>query len=129
MRKRLRALVPVVVVLAVGVWWWLRRSKERAARPIEIRGAGVEVQPPPLDELRRIEGIGPKIAALLQDQGIRTFASLAGVGSERLREILREAGLPFVEPGTWPEQAALAARRKWEELAALQGELKGGRRA
>ena len=129
MRKRLRALVPVVVVLAVGVWWWLRRSKERAARPIEIRGAGVEVQPPPLDELRRIEGIGPKIAALLQDQGIRTFASLAGVGSERLREILREAGLPFVDPGTWPEQAALAARRKWEELAALQGELKGGRRA
>lgn len=129
MRKRLRALAPVVVVLAVGVWWWLRRSKERAARPIEIRRAGVEVQPPPPDELKRIEGIGPKIAALLQNEGIRTFASLAGADRERLREILREAGLPFVDPETWPEQAALAARRKWEELAALQGELKGGRRA
>ena len=127
MRKRIRVLAPVVVVLAVGVWWWLRRSRERAARPIEVRRAGVE--PPPPDELKRIEGIGPQIAALLQDQGIRTFASLAGADRERLREILREAGLPFVDPGTWPEQAALAARRKWEELAALQGELKGGRRA
>jgi len=118
-----------VVVLAVGVRWWLRRSRERGARPIEIRGAGGEGEPPPPDELKRIEGIGPQIAALLQDQGIRTFASLAGADRERLREILREAGLPFVDPGTWPEQAALAARRKWEELAALQGELKGGRRA
>jgi predicted flap endonuclease-1-like 5' DNA nuclease len=127
MRKRLRALAPVVVVLAVGVWWWLRRSKEQAARPIEIRGVGVE--PPPLDELRRIEGIGPKIAALLQDQGIRTFALLAGTERGRLRQILREAGLPFVDPETWPEQAALAAQGKWEELEALQGELKRGRRA
>jgi len=127
MRKRMRALLPVVVVLALLIWWWLRRSREWAARRIEVRET--EAEPPPGDELKRIEGIGPKIAALLQNEGIRTFASLAGMERERLREILRGAGLPFVDPGTWPEQAALAARRKWEELAALQGELKGGRRA
>jgi len=45
-----------------------------------------------------------------------------------LREVLQAAGLRFMDPDTWPQQAALAARSDWEALAALQAEFKGGRR-
>ncbi|HHH41147.1 MAG TPA: DUF4332 domain-containing protein [Chloroflexi bacterium] len=89
----------------------------------------VEAAPQPPDDLTRIEGIGPKISRLLQEAGIMTFAQLAETDVERLREILAEAGLTaLADPGTWPEQARLAAEGKWDELEALQGELKGGRR-
>ena len=80
------------------------------------------------DDLKRIEGIGPKIASLLQDAGITTFAQLAATGVEQLREILAAANLRIADPTTWPEQATLAAAGDWEGLASLQGELKGGRR-
>lgn len=83
---------------------------------------------PPPDDLRRIEGIGPKIAQLLQGAGISTYTQLAMTLPEDLTQILRAAGLRFIDPGTWPEQSALAARGDWEAFATLQGELKGGRR-
>jgi predicted flap endonuclease-1-like 5' DNA nuclease len=87
-------------------------------------------QPDEPDDLKRIEGIGPKIASVLQAAGIATYARLADTEVERLEEIL-EADSPrlrrLAHPGTWPEQAALAAAGEWEALAALQGTLKRGR--
>jgi predicted flap endonuclease-1-like 5' DNA nuclease len=82
------------------------------------------------DDLKRIEGIGPKISSLLQDAGIVTFAQLAESSVDRLKQIMDAAGLlSIANPSTWPEQAALAATNKWDELEVLQNELKGGRRA
>lgn len=81
------------------------------------------------DDLRRIEGIGSKVAALLGEAGISTYAQLAAAAPDHLREVLQAAGLRFMDPATWPEQAALAAQGDWEGLVALQGALKGGRRA
>jgi predicted flap endonuclease-1-like 5' DNA nuclease len=82
------------------------------------------------DDLKRIEGIGPKIAKLLNEAGITTFAQLAQTDVETLRQILAKAGRRFAlaSPETWPEQAALAAQGDWEALAQLQDSLKGGRR-
>jgi predicted flap endonuclease-1-like 5' DNA nuclease len=80
------------------------------------------------DDLKRIEGIGPKVAARLQAAGITTFARLAETAVEELDAILDAAGYWPADPATWPEQAALAAAGKWEQLAALQKELMGGRR-
>jgi hypothetical protein len=37
--------------------------------------------------------------------------------------------LRLADPVAWREQAALAATGEWEALEALQGTLKGGRRA
>ena len=81
------------------------------------------------DDLRKIEGIGPKIASILAEAGIDTFAALADTDPEKIREILAEAGSRYKvhDPTTWPRQAALAAEGKWDELAALQDQLKGGR--
>ncbi len=82
-----------------------------------------------LDDLRVVEGIGPKIAALLRDEGIGSWAALSQVDVETLRAILEAAGARFRmhDPGTWPRQAALLARGQWDEFKALTEQLVGGR--
>ena len=81
------------------------------------------------DDLKKIEGIGPKIADLLVEAGISTFAQLAATTPEAISEILEAAGSKFNShsPATWPTQAQLAADGKWDELKTLQDELDGGR--
>ena len=82
------------------------------------------------DNLAKIEGIGPKIAELLQKGEITTYAQLATTPVEEIDKILTAAGRRYstAVPTTWPEQAALAAAGKWDELKKLQDELDGGRR-
>jgi predicted flap endonuclease-1-like 5' DNA nuclease len=80
------------------------------------------------DDLTVIEGIGPKIASVLQAAEIATFTQLAGADPSRLDKILKDAALRLADPTTWREQARLAAEGKWDELQALQDTLKGGRR-
>ncbi len=81
------------------------------------------------DDLKRIEGIGPVMERVLNEAGITTFADLAARTPEELQAILDAAGVRRItSPETWPEQAKLAAEGRWEELAALQDTLKGGRR-
>jgi len=81
------------------------------------------------DDLRRIEGIGPKISSVLVEAGITTFSQLAASQVEQLREILAAAGLgPLADPSSWPEQARLAAAEDWEAFQKLKDELEGGRR-
>jgi len=81
------------------------------------------------DNLRKIEGIGPAIERLLNDNGINTFAQLAATEVSALEAILSEAGSRFSvhRPDTWPRQAALAAAGQWDELKAWQDELDGGK--
>jgi predicted flap endonuclease-1-like 5' DNA nuclease len=96
----------------------------------ERHGALSTAVPPQPDDLKRLEGIGPKISQMLQENGILTFAQLADTSLERLEAILRAGGPRYqlADPSTWPEQARLAADGAWEELQALQGRLSGGRR-
>lgn len=81
------------------------------------------------DDLKKIEGIGPKIADLLVEAGIVTFAQLAASTPESISEILEKAGPKYNihNPATWPAQSQLAADGKWDELKTLQDELIGGR--
>ncbi|KPM32798.1 Glycoside hydrolase family 13 domain protein [Croceitalea dokdonensis DOKDO 023] len=81
------------------------------------------------DDLRKIEGIGPKIAGILGDNGIHTFNDLGKAKVAQLKKILREAGPRYTmhKPGTWPKQAKLAAAGKWEQLKTLQDKLDGGK--
>jgi len=84
------------------------------------------------DDLKLIEGIGPKIASVLNAAGIRTFAQLASLDVDRIRKILELADprlLRLADPTTWPEQAGLAAAGDWDAFRALTERLKGGRRA
>lgn len=81
------------------------------------------------DDLKVIEGVGPKIAGLLEDAGFTTWTALANADVEKLKEILAEAGSRYKmhDPTTWAKQAELAAAEKWEELEQYQDELQGGR--
>ena len=92
--------------------------------------ADTAARPAAPDDLTRIEGIGPVIARLLAAGGVVSFEALRIMDQGRLMELLENQGMraQLHDPGTWPEQAALAAEGRWEELDALQAELIGGRR-
>lgn len=81
------------------------------------------------DDLKIVEGIGPKIAELLANAGISTWAKLAVTSPYQLREILDAAGSQFniAVPDSWPHQADLADKEDWDGLKKLQDELTGGR--
>ena len=81
------------------------------------------------DDLKLIEGIGPKIEGLLQDGGITTWEGLATAELDKVQAILDEAGPRYKihNPATWAQQARLAADGQWEELLQLQDELDGGK--
>lgn len=82
------------------------------------------------DDLKIIEGIGPKIEELLHAKGILTFAQVVDTPAADIKAILEEAGSNFAthDPGTWGEQAALLRDGKMDEFNALAEELKGGKR-
>ncbi|GBD90422.1 50S ribosomal protein L17 [bacterium BMS3Abin04] len=81
------------------------------------------------DDLKKIEGIGPKIVGILNDAGITTFKDLAESDTDKVRGLLEEAGGRYKshDPSTWVEQAKLAADGKWDELEKWQNELDGGK--
>ncbi|MCH2224826.1 MAG: 50S ribosomal protein L17 [Crocinitomicaceae bacterium] len=78
------------------------------------------------DDLKKIEGIGPKIAETLVEAGIVSFADLAASTPEKISEIIAGVRGNHVTD-TWPKQAGLAAEGKWDELKKWQDELDGGK--
>ncbi|GAL66354.1 50S ribosomal protein L21 [Jejuia pallidilutea] len=78
------------------------------------------------DDLKKIEGIGPKIASTLVEAGIATFAELAKTDADKISEIIADVRGNHVTD-TWPAQAKLAAEGKWDELKKWQDELDGGK--
>jgi len=81
------------------------------------------------DDLKKIEGVGPKIAEILANGGLETFAKVAAAEVDTIKALLEEAGSRYKmhDPTTWPKQAELAAAGKWDELQKWQDELDGGR--
>jgi predicted flap endonuclease-1-like 5' DNA nuclease len=81
------------------------------------------------DNLAIVEGIGPRIAAILVEAGISSFTQLAAAKPEDLRGVIKAAGLRVpTNPDTWPDQARLAAAGEWEALRKMQASLKAGRK-
>lgn len=81
------------------------------------------------DDLTKIEGIGPKIAEVMNGAGINTFAEMAAKSADELKAILTNAEGNFAAhtPDTWPKQAEMAAAGQWDELKKWQDELDGGK--
>jgi NADH-quinone oxidoreductase subunit I len=103
------------------------KKAAEAAKPAPAAEAAPPATP---DDLKKIEGIGPKIAKVLQEGGITTFAQLGDTEPERIKEILKAADpnlLNLADPATWPTQAKLAAKGRWDALEKYQERLKGGR--
>lgn len=123
-----------------GLKFKLEKSNADLVRATEVAGAGavlgataikggVKAAAALKDDLKKVEGIGPKIERLCNNIGIMTFAQLSNTPVEKLQQMLDDAGPSYriANPGTWAEQARLAAEGKWEELDQLQETLNGGK--
>jgi predicted flap endonuclease-1-like 5' DNA nuclease len=135
----------LLVVGVVLVVWWLLRFQVGQVEPVELghghedHGHGAEMkevvsaapaEAAPVitaDELEKLEGVGPKVAAVFNEAGITTFAQLAAAEVADLQALLDAAGYAYMDPGSWPEQARLAAAGDWEALQKLQDELTAGK--
>jgi len=130
--------VILVIVTVILIFWGRKRENARidTARRNDVEVAAPQAMkaadqaapaPAKMDDLALIEGIGPKIASILNQSGITTFAQLAATEIPFLEKLLKENGLQFTKPASWPEQARLAAEGKMDDLKALQDKLVAGR--
>ncbi|MBL7775098.1 MAG: hypothetical protein JNK89_03800 [Saprospiraceae bacterium] len=106
-------------------------AQKTPAKPAEQEPSVIAaVTTGPHDDLKIVEGIGPKIEEVLFQAGITTYGQLAATGVQQIKNILADAGPRFVvhDPGTWPSQALLAANGEWAELKAYQEFLHQGKR-
>ncbi len=103
----------------------LLKEKNKLSETLE--SMAVSVKP---DNLSRIEGIGPKLEAMLNDNNIYTFRQLSDAAPAQLKGILDKGGEAYRihDPGTWPEQAKLLSEGKIDDFEKLTLELKGGKR-
>lgn len=81
------------------------------------------------NDLKIVEGIGPKIESLLHNAEIHTWHDLSEASTEKLQDILDVAGENYAihNPSTWAKQALYAYEGKWQELNEWQENLRGGK--
>lgn len=85
-----------------------------------------EPEPEPQD-LKRIEGIGPKIDAALKAQGYPTYASVAAATEDELRAAIKAEGVRFApSASSWARQAQFLAEGDEDGLKEYQDYLVGG---
>ncbi len=103
-----------------------RLAQIKKENPDAIQPAGVFPKNP--QDLKIVEGVGPKIEQLLKQAGIKTLQDLAATSEASLKEILAEAGESYQihDPASWPWQADLAAKGEWKQLQDYQDYLVGG---
>ena len=109
---------------SVGEWEKLKEWQDQldGGKPSADAPAPMDIE-----DLTKIEGIGPKIAEHLNANGVTTFAQLAAMNPAQVQAILESGGFAAHDPGTWGQQADMAAAGKWDELSAWQDELDGGK--
>ncbi|MCL4248798.1 MAG: 50S ribosomal protein L27 [Anaerolineae bacterium] len=117
-----------------------KAAKGKAEVPVIEEKAEPEEKPAPKprakkakaegqDDLKRIEGIGPKVEKTLNAAGITTFAQVAEMSADDLYRIVKVEGKVNIvgDAATWPKQAKLLAAGDEDGLKAYQDRLVGGR--
>ena len=81
------------------------------------------------DDLKIVEGIGPKIEELYHNAGIKTWKQLSETPVSKSKEILNAAGDKYKmhNPSTWARQSEMCYLGQWKELKAWQDSLDGGK--
>tara|TARA_R110002051_G_scaffold72166_1_gene130525 strand:- start:4433 stop:4990 length:558 start_codon:yes stop_codon:yes gene_type:complete len=82
-----------------------------------------------LNDLKVIEGIGPKIEKLFHNFEIKSWENLSEASVNKCQEVLDSGGDRYRihNPGSWPMQAKMAHEGKWKALARWQEEHKAGK--
>lgn len=101
-------------------------SNDSKFEKLLVKKLGFSTNP---EDLKIVEGVGPKIEGLLKDAGIQNWTDLGNATTDRLSEVLAAAGARYklADPSTWPKQAKLAAEGNWDELKEYQDFLDGGK--
>ena len=104
----------------------IEKCKEDAKLGFAAMKANVE--PAVKDNLKKVEGIGPKIEQMLYAVGIYTWDALSKTEVSFIQKVLDDGGPAYKvhNPESWPFQAKLAAEGKWDELKKWQDEHKHG---
>ncbi|WP_339836168.1 hypothetical protein [uncultured Maribacter sp.] len=81
------------------------------------------------DDLKLVEGIGPKIEGMFKDHGIKTWKALSEASLVDCQKILDTGGTRYKihDPASWPMQSKMCYEGKWEELSKWQEEHKHGK--
>ncbi|SIP98678.1 hypothetical protein [Maribacter ulvicola] len=81
------------------------------------------------DDLKLVEGIGPKIEGMFKDHGIKTWKELSEASLEACQKILDTGGTRYKihDPASWPLQAKMCYEGKWAALVKWQEEHKHGK--
>ncbi|NNF19975.1 MAG: hypothetical protein HKN61_09360 [Flavobacteriaceae bacterium] len=81
------------------------------------------------NDLKLVEGIGPKIEGLFHNFDIKTWKDLSEVTVERCYEVLSSGGDRYKihDPSSWPMQAKMAQQGDWRALHKWQVEHKHGK--
>jgi len=81
------------------------------------------------DDLKVVEGIGPKIEGMFKEAGIKTWKALSEAPVADCQKILDKGGKRYQvhDPASWPMQAKMCYEGKWKELAKWQDEHKHGK--
>ncbi|MUH35333.1 50S ribosomal protein L21 [Zobellia amurskyensis] len=125
-RQALTEIVIESIVAKGGKKAAAPKKEEKPAKKEAAPKAAAPKKSGKADDLKKVEGIGPKIAETLIAAGISTFAELAKADSAKISEIIADVRGNHVTD-TWPAQAKLAAEGKWDELKKWQDELDGGK--
>jgi predicted flap endonuclease-1-like 5' DNA nuclease len=134
-------MIGLAFVLGLLVGWliWGRSRPAPAASAAETAAPALPPAPvmrmplvvpaePDPDDLERIEGIGPQMAAALKQAGITTYTQLATADEATLREAIEARGLRFAPSiVTWGKQARLLADGDEAGFADLTRRLVAGR--
>lgn len=81
------------------------------------------------NDLKLVEGIGPKIEGLFHNFGIKTWKELAEISADRCQEVLDSGGKRYRihDPASWPMQAKMAYEGHWEQLFEWQEKHRAGK--
>ncbi|WP_260293472.1 class I poly(R)-hydroxyalkanoic acid synthase [Sedimenticola hydrogenitrophicus] len=84
-------------------------ERSETAAPAPEPAVADSSQPAPADDLTAIKGIGPKLADVLTNSGIVSYAQLAEMGSDGIKQHLLSVDERYARYDTtsWPEQARM----------------------
>lgn len=81
------------------------------------------------DDLKVVEGIGPKIEGMFKEHGIKTWKALSEASVADCQKVLDTGGKRYQihDPASWPMQSKMCYEGKWQDLAKWQEEHKHGK--
>ena len=81
------------------------------------------------DDLKIVEGIGPKIEGLFHNYDIKTWKTLSKTSVSKCQQVLDSGGDRYKvhDPASWPMQAKMCYEGNWKKLHKWQVEHKRGK--